>query len=48
MRQIRCEQIRSRINQQLIAERFGLGTKKLLYAADEGLHGQNVMQLVVD
>ena len=51
--QIDCEQIRSRINQQQIAEHFGneglhhLCTKPL-YAGDEGLRGRNILQLVVD
>ena len=56
-RRVDCEQICSRINQQLIAGRFGQeGLRQLrtkhrctqLYTADEGLRGRNVLQLVVD
>ena len=42
-RQIDCEQICTRINQQLIARDFDV-----LYAADKGLCGQNVLQSIVD
>ena len=41
-RRIDCEQIRSRINHE------GLCQLCVLYAADEGLRGRNVLQLVVD
>ena len=52
-RRIDREQICSTINQQLIAGRFGHAAAyktvcKVLYAADEGLRGRNVLQLVVD
>ena len=49
-RLIDCEQLHSSINCQLIAGCFGhVGLRQLvLYAADEGLRGQNVLQSVVN
>ena len=57
-RQIDCEQLRSSINQQLIAGHYSheglhqlrtkLNSTQHLYAADEGIHGWNVLQSVVD
>ena len=46
-RRIDCEQIRNRISQEPICRRFGHTYKAVLYAADEGLRGWNVLQLVV-
>ena len=46
-RRIPCEQIRSRTNQQLIAERFGLGTK-FLYVADAFMTKMSCNYLLID
>ena len=48
-RQIDCEQIRSRINQQLVAGYFSHeGLHCVLYTADKGINACSILQPVVD